>query len=145
MKSFTHVALGLTLAFILIAAGCNNDYPPSVWDPNYNSKPTPVVNTVEPAYSFSGIGEVTLTGSNFSAVPEENTVYFNGKAGKTLSATTTQLVVQAPVLVTDSARIKVHVAGAYLYGEYGPYQLKEAARTYEFIDNQIEAFLFGFK
>ncbi len=140
MKSLIILMLGAALAVVLISAGCENDYPSSVWDPNYNSKPTPVIDSVEPAFSFSGIGQVTITGSNFSPVVQENTVYFNGKKGKTLSATATEIVVQAPVLVADSATIKVHVAGAFLFGEYKPYQLKEAALTYKAIDSQIEAF-----
>ena len=65
MKSFIILTFGAALAVILITAGCENDYPASVWDPNFNSKPTPVIAGVEPAFSFSGIGQVTITGSNF--------------------------------------------------------------------------------
>ena len=140
MKAFLNFTLGLAVAAVLITAGCDNDYPPSLWDPNYSSKDTPVVNSIDPAFSFSGIGKVTITGSNFSTVAEENTVYFNGRKGTTLSSTATELVVQTPVLVADSITIKVHVAGAYLYGEFKPYQLREAALTYKAVDNQVEAF-----
>ncbi len=141
MKTFFKTTITLILFNMLFSLGCDNEYPSSLWDPNYSSKPTPEVTNMEPEFSFSGIGEITLTGTNFSAVAEENTVFFNGKPAITLSATTTELVVQAPVLVADSARVKVYVVGAFLYGEYDdPYQLKEAALEYKAVDNQVEAF-----
>jgi hypothetical protein len=58
----------------------------------------PVVTAVSPTTAAAG-QTVTLTGSNFSPVPEENGVLFGGLRGRVLTASTTQLTVQVPACV----------------------------------------------
>ena len=49
------LVIGLVAAFLLIN-GCENDYPESIWDPNYKSKPDPQISNVEPEENaFAGI------------------------------------------------------------------------------------------
>jgi len=122
------------VAFALLATvfvACENEYPPSIWEPEYKGRPDPVITAVEPPDgSFAGIGHVKLIGKNFSSVAEENYVYFNGVRATVLSASETELVVLAPNLPADSVRIKVRVVGALLFAEYYPYRLESAVVEY---------------
>ncbi|MBX2964143.1 MAG: VCBS repeat-containing protein [Cyclobacteriaceae bacterium] len=58
-------------------------------------KPTILVNTVSPLRATVG-STITITGENFSTVPEQNTVWFGGVQANVLTATKTELTVEAP-------------------------------------------------
>jgi len=117
---------GLIAVFFLIN-GCENEYPESIWDPNYKSKPDPQITNVQPEQNaFAGIDEITIIGQNFSTVFEENQVFFNAVPAEIISASTTELVVKAPNVVSDSILVQVSVQGAVLFGEYFPYPLQSA-------------------
>jgi len=110
----------------------------------YSSKPTPLITDITPDSSYSGIGIITITGQNFSTDLSENTVFFNGNKGVILSASTTQLEIQVPVLVEDSIFVQIYVKGAYLYGEYGgssstdtPFKLKDALLKFKSVSSTI--------
>lgn len=141
MKKYFYLpAIAIVIALIFLIS-CENEYPDSLWDPNYSSKSTPVITSLDPPdFTFSGISIVTLTGQNFSPVVSENRVFFNGNAGTVLSASDTQLEVKVPVLVADSITIAVRVDGAYLYGYFSPYQLINADVKYA----KVDAFVNGF-
>jgi IPT/TIG domain-containing protein len=140
MKKYTIVILILLLSTILIQMGCENNYPDSIWDPNYSSKPTPVITDISPDSSYSGIGIVTITGQHFSADISENRVFIGGQPAIVLSASETSIEVQVPALVEDSLLIQVNVKGAYLLGEYGknpgdtPFKLNDALIRYLYFD-----------
>lgn len=137
-RGITTVAVFVALIFLI---SCENEYPDSLWDPTYNSKPTPVITSIDPAdFTFSGISVITINGQNFSSVLSENQVFFNGKQGTVLSASTTQLEVKVPVLVSNNITIAVRVAGAYLYGYFSPYRLINADVKYA----NVDAFVNGF-
>ena len=141
MKKYTTIIFILILSTVFIQLGCENNYPDSIWDPAYNSKPTPEITSVTPTTSFSGIGIITITGQHFSADVSENRVFVGGLPGKVLSSTETSLEVQVPALVGDSLLIQVNVKGAYLLGEYGapgsgdiPFILEDALIKYLAVD-----------
>ena len=141
MKKYTNLILVLMLSTIMMQMGCENNYPDPIWPPSDGSKPTPVITDIDPDTSYSGIGVVTIIGQNFSANMTENQVFFNGAAGKVLSATTTSIEVQVPNLVEDSILIQVDVKGAFLFGEYGghgsadvPFILEDALIKYLAVD-----------
>lgn len=70
---------------------------------------TPVVTAVSPSTAAAG-QTVTVTGSNFSAVADENGVRFGGLRGRVLTASTTQLTVQVPACVpTRSLDLRVNL------------------------------------
>ncbi|WP_456443041.1 IPT/TIG domain-containing protein, partial [Caldithrix abyssi] len=77
------------LIFLHIS-GCKNDYPPSLWDPNFEAEPDPVITAIQPDSAFGGIGIITILGENFSADPRKNHVYFNGEKGEVLEASATE-------------------------------------------------------
>jgi len=115
------------IAVIILVNGCENDYPDSLWDPNYERKPDPQISNVEPEQNaFAGIDEIRIIGQNFSTVIEENQVHFNGVLAEILSTSATELVVKAPNVVSDSILVQVSVRGAVLFGEYFPYPLQSA-------------------
>jgi len=139
-RSFALTTVSLVIALIFLIS-CENDYPDSLWDPNYNSKPTPVITSIDPAdFTFSGISVITLTGQNFSPNTSENRVFFNGRPGTVLSASATQLQVKVPVLIADNITIAVRVDGAYLYGYFSPYRMINAAVTYKMVDAFVNGF-----
>jgi hypothetical protein len=113
--------------FAVLFNSCENEYPPSIWDPNYSSKPDPVITSIEPVQNaFAGIDEITISGENFSSVMEENLVYFDGVLTENISASPEQLVVKAPNMVSDSILIQIAVRGAISFAEYKPYSLQSA-------------------
>lgn len=58
-------------------------------------KPTISVNTVSPLRATTG-STITITGEKFSEVPERNTVWFGGVQANVLTASKTELTVEAP-------------------------------------------------
>lgn len=134
-------ALLLGAIIILFFTGCETDYPPSLYDPDDQGKPNPIIISVEPAEGvYAGIDTITITGENFSPVIEENFVYFDGNKPVILSASVTELIVQAPVIKGDSLKIQVAVPGAHLFAEYYPYKIEFAAIEYGGIDEYSDAY-----
>jgi sugar lactone lactonase YvrE len=74
------------------------------------SAPAPIITSYTPTSGRHG-ETITLTGTNFSAVPGENRVTFNGYPGMVQSATPTQLIVTVPKNLDASGRVQVTVAG----------------------------------
>ncbi len=139
----------MALVVMLALSSCENDYPPSVWNPDDPGKPTPVITAIVPAdTSYEGVGIIDIYGHFFSANPAENLVFFNAGRGTILEADTNHLKVKCPVLIEsptqnaiDSVKIKIAVQGAYLFGEYKkpdgtfrPYRLERAAIEYGAFD-----------
>lgn len=97
---------------LLISGGCSIESTPSLFDPEYKGKPDPVITSVSPPSGLAGVTRVTITGSNFSAVKEENLVFFDAVSAQVLQASATQLVVLAPDVIKDSIKVRVGVLGA---------------------------------
>jgi hypothetical protein len=134
------IVFGLISVLLLLNA-CENDYPESIWDPNYKSKPDPQISNVQPEQNaFAGIDQITIIGQNFSAVMEENLVYFDGIIAPMISASATELVVKAPNVVSDSILVQVSVQGAVLFGEYFPYPLQSAIYIVGDFDKNDDAY-----
>jgi len=124
VKPYLLVALGILCLFLIT---CEED-PVSIYDPDETGKPQPVLTMVAPdsnfnadGLSFSGVGVVTITGQNFSEVPEMNIAFFDGIPGEVLSASETSLRVRLPDVQGDSVDVKVSVQGAFHFGEYDDY------------------------
>jgi len=129
-RNLLFILTGILMILCWIIA-CEPEYPPSVWDPNEKGKPNPVIISVDPPDSvFAIVDEITITGKNFSTVPEENLVSFDGVLSTVLSAADTQLIIKAPDKIGDSLLVKVSVIGAYLFAEYFPYKLNPIAIEY---------------
>jgi hypothetical protein len=57
----------------------------------------PVISSFSPLSGSPECTQVTITGSNFSAIPNQNLVKFNGVAGRVISATSTSIRVIVPL------------------------------------------------
>ncbi|MEW6512251.1 MAG: IPT/TIG domain-containing protein [Bacteroidota bacterium] len=126
MNTSSYYILGLLLA-LGAASGCKEDAPPSLWDPNYVSGPRPTVTSIDPsANALAGVTMLTITGTNFSAVPGNNLVFFDYLLAPVLQASTTQLQVKAPILAKDSIMVKIAVLRADLYSSPYLYRLLPA-------------------
>ncbi len=118
------LALGLLAALLV---GCENEYPESLYDPNFKGRPTPVITAVIPPDSaLAGIGQIIIKGHNFSPVLEENFVYFGKTAAQLLAADSTELGVKTPNVTGESLDLKVAVHGALLFSNVVKYKLLTA-------------------
>ena len=124
------------LFLILFFAGCKNDTAPSLFDPNDQSNPAPVVRSIAPADSaLAGASEITLTGENFSAKKEDNIVYFDTAPVEILAASATQLTVKSPNIISDSVKIRIAVLGAEKFSATVRYKLKAAVAPFGKIED----------
>lgn len=131
-QKFSTPLIFLLLSWLMILIiGCEADNPPSIFDPNATGQPAPTITQIMPADStLAGIGEITLKGTNFSPVPEENLVFFNKDKVSLISASETQLVLNSPNSPSDAIEIKIAKQGAYLFSNVMNYKLKQALWEY---------------
>lgn len=129
-KNVYKIILFIALGFF--AAGCENDVTESLYEVHQGGNlPQPVVNSITPdGYALAGVDAVELTGSNFSAVGDNNLVYFGSVKAKVLEASATRLLVRAPNNPADTLTVKVAVMGAEKYSESRLYKLLAAAQDY---------------
>ena len=128
MKRLSILFLSVLLAAALIGfSGCENDYPDSIYDPDEQGGPTPVINSILPeGGGLAGVSEIVINGENFNSTPQYNLVFFNGTAAEVLSASPNQLVVKAPVMVSDSINIKIAVHMSEFFSNSMMYSLQAA-------------------
>ncbi|GEM_PF-2148470 len=129
MKKYLFSVSFLLLATIFVVNSCKVKPEPSLFDPNYVSGPQPVITDISPDSAFAGIGILTITGKNFIADPSQNWVYFDKKQGTITEATTTELTVVAPPVVSDSVKIKIAVQGSDKFSDPVVYKLMAAVES----------------
>jgi hypothetical protein len=107
-----------SLAALVLLGGCNEEAPPSLYNPTAPSGPQPVVTSVLPSDSLlATITMVTITGQNFSPDPTQDIVFFDATPAQIVSASATQLMVITPNLLSDSAKIRVSTRGSALFSD----------------------------
>lgn len=111
---------------LLISGGCSIEGTPSLFDPEYKGKPDPVITSVSPSWGLAGVTRVTIIGSNFSTVKEENLVFFDAVMAQVHQASMTQLIVLAPLVIKDSIKLRVNVLGAERFSNIMYYRLDAA-------------------
>lgn len=131
-KKFSAPFILLLLGVLItIFIGCEADNPPSLFDPEATGTAAPAITQIIPTDStLAGIGEITLLGTDFSAVVEENLVFFNKQKVSLVSASETQLVLKSPNSPSDDIEIKIAKQGAYLFSNIMNYKLKQALWEY---------------
>ena len=129
MKKLTGI---LSLSFFLfLLAGCYKTYsPPSKW-PVYIP---PIVGKLNPSHGPDST-QVIITGIAFKAIVGSNSVFFNGKLAKLVSANDTQLIAVVPTLsgtgdVIVKANGKITNAGKFGYDT--TYRLSMVADSLQF-------------
>jgi len=119
----------LVASFLVLFISCKNDAM-SVWNSEQPAPANPpVLNTVTPEGGFlAGVDAITISGSGFSNVADENSVYFsngeeNGVKGLVKSSTATTLIVRPPQIVGDNIEIKATRFGAENFSNSLTYKL----------------------
>ncbi len=123
------VATSLCVLFAASAFwACNEDPTPSLYQPEtFNTLAAPVIASIDPAgEAFAGLGTITISGQNFSAVKTDNTVYFDDIKGEILEASPIQLKVKVPNLVSDNVSLKITVAKVEKFSNVISYKLVAA-------------------
>ncbi len=112
-KIFYNTLKVIILLTAVFMNSCAEDPTASLQGYPSQNLPAPVLSTVVPSdQALAGVTIITITGSNFSADARNNRVYFNGVPGTTLSATSSQLTVRVPDVVSDTTIVKIAVVGA---------------------------------
>lgn len=144
MRHALRAALSLAVCALALAA-CDTDGT-SIYDPDRQPLADPALSAISPAGSaLAGIDVLTITGSNFSSVPENNLVYFGSVRGTVIASTPTSLQVISPN--TPGAGVSVRVAvvgsdgvGAENYSNALTYDLLNAAAPIGEIGRSEEIF-----
>lgn len=127
-KQIFSLAIIITLTVILYS--CNQEAAPSLYVVEPKGS-TPVISGVIPANeALAGVTEVTINGSSFSSVKEENFVFFGTVQAAVLQASSTQLVVKAPTLIKNNLDLKISVQGVENFSNIVKYNLLEAVGIY---------------
>jgi hypothetical protein len=130
-----------SVLLLIIAAfsfGCNEEASPSLYqvEPKGN---IPVISSMEPANeALAGVTEITINGSNFSSVSEENFVFFGTAKAVVLSASPNKLVVKAPKLIQNQLNTKIAVQGVEDFSNVVKYNLLEAVGIYYAFTKGVE-------
>lgn len=143
------LAFSLTVVLVFALGACQTDErQSSLFDPNYTGRPAPVIDSVAPTgNALMGATQMTIYGANFSAVPEENSIYFSGFfKDKTVLSTVkptqvlsnpSRLIFTAPGMVEDTnitASIRVGVFRAEPFSNSVSYDLFPAVKKYGFLE-----------
>lgn len=131
MKKLKQIFPLIILSMItVILSGCNQDPAPSLYLVESKGS-TPVITEILPAGSaLAGVSEITINGSNFSSIPENNYVYFGTTKALVLQASPTTLVVKAPSVAQNDLDVKLAVKGVEDFSNIAKYNLKEAVGIY---------------
>jgi len=136
----TNMLLIFTLSIVLIT-GCREEPTPSLFDPDKQGGPTPMITEIIPPDScLAGITLMTFKGENFSTNPDENFVFFNELRVNVLNASKTELKLKSPNLIGDSIKIKIAVHGAELFSNIIYYKLEYTAYEYGGINQSSDAY-----
>ena len=117
--------------FIILFIGCEADIPPSLFDPNADPGAAPVITAISPQDStLAGIGEIVISGQNFSSQTGDNLVFFNKDRVEIISASATEIRLKSPNMPSDSIVIKIAKQGAIHFSNEQNYKLKRAVWQY---------------
>jgi hypothetical protein len=98
------------LAFLFLSCESNPSTPNLYYDTDLTTGPAPTITSISPTTGLlAGVTTITITGTNFSTVKEQNLVYFDSKLATVTQASATQLVMTAPNYPKDTIIVKVAV------------------------------------
>ncbi len=134
------IMLKLFLASIslsIIFVGCSPTVEPPLTEKAGDPGIPAEITKVTPASGYSGVTIVTIDGKNFATVTEDNYVYFGAAKAEVLTASATQLVVKAPIIIGDSLLLKISKPSVEKYSNAVFYELTSAiSEYYPFLKNQ---------
>ncbi|GEM_PF-323611 len=129
-SALQYFSLVIIIAFTALLCSCNQEAAPSLFVVEPKGS-TPVISGVIPANeALAGVTEISVTGSNFSSVKENNFVFFGTAQAVVLQASSTQLVIKAPTLIKNGLDLKISVHGIENFSNVVKYNLLEAVGVY---------------
>lgn len=96
-------------------------------DPNPTGSSPATITDITPSEGYLK-DVITIQGSGFSSVLEENLVSFGKKIGKVLSATNTNLQVETPTITGQTVEVKVAIKGSEFWSNSGEFTFKDAVQ-----------------
>lgn len=121
----------LLAGVLLVGFGCDTGPAPSLFDPDAQSAPDPVIASIEPAgAALAGVDILTITGQNFAPNRDDNLVFFDEERGEVIEATASQLRVRPPNLPKPELGVRIAVLGAENFSNTIPYRLDAAAEAF---------------
>ena len=129
-KLIQFFSLVIIIASTALLSSCNQDAAPSLYNEE-DPGATPAITSIVPdKEALAGVTEITINGSNFSSVKENNFVYFGTAKATVLQASATQLVVKAPAKIANDLDTKIAVQGVENFSNVVKYNLLEAVGVY---------------
>jgi len=128
---FLSVMVGVPLLAWLIFAACEAPNQPTYTpetDPNPTGLSPATISAVNPGEAYLK-DTITISGSGFNATPEFNLVAFGSKTATILSASATELKVQAPNISGETVPVKVAVKGSEFWSNEVEFTFKLAVET----------------
>ncbi len=138
MKMYnTITALFVIAALEIFIPGCKYEVAEPKWYSDPATTAIPQINLITPtSVAAPGVTTITIQGVNFGPDASTNNVYFGSTLAEIISASTTQIVVYRPNLVTDSCIVKIAPTGTYTVAEVGPYKINSVMNRYaDFLDS----------
>ena len=136
------------LAILLIPfafTACNEEPPPSIFDQIDQSNPPVIITAIAPLDSaLAGVGELTITGENFSPDPALNQVFFESTVAEVIAATETQLVIKTPNLISNFIQVKAASFGSRLFSNIVTYKLNPAVQAFGTLEEPGEDIVLAF-
>lgn len=121
-KMYGVVSFCFLLAVCLTLASCKDG--PVFNDPNPSGVTAPVIQSIVPE---SGVPKdtVTITGTGFNTVADNNFVSFTNDIGTVISASSTELKVVLPAIVNMSVKVKATVKGSLYWSPSVDFQFND--------------------
>ncbi len=134
MKKIYKLLSSIIIITFIMLSGCAETPKPSLFAdvPTGPIGSAPTISSIDPAGSaLASTTVMTITGTNFSADPSKDFLYFNGRPVTITSATTTSLVFKAPALLSDTSQyeignFKVATINAELFSNTMSYKINPA-------------------
>jgi hypothetical protein len=123
-------SIAVLFSVLIYFTGCTDKGSPSLYQgiPSGPVGATPSISSINPPdLALAGVTEITITGTNFSSVPSQNLVFFNGIAGSVTASSPTQLTVISPNIFGDTVEVKVAELNSELFSNSIFYKLNQAA------------------
>lgn len=129
-KIIKYFPLVIIVAFTAIIGGCNQEADPSLYQVEDKGATPSITSLLPDKEALAGVTEVTINGSNFSSVADDNYVYFGTAKATVLQASPTKLVVKAPAKIANDLDTKIAVKGVENFSNIVKYNLLEAVGVY---------------
>lgn len=117
----TLLSLSLILIAVLALTGCYQ-WPDPIWNPDQEEPPVPTITGVSSTTLLGGMENLTITGTGFGTDVSKLVVHFKKGSttgiGRTLSATDTEIVVEAPAVYSDSLEIWLDKIPCWRFAKY---------------------------